>query len=49
MYTLTKCQFAFVVGHSVQQGNGATRVASRLLEEIDLGGSGNLVRLLLSE
>lgn len=49
MCALTKRQFAFVVGHSVQQGNSATRIAKRLLEEIDLGRSRNLVCLLLSE
>lgn len=49
MYTLTKRQFAFVVGHSVQQGDSATRIAKRLLEEIDLGRFCNLVCLLLSE
>lgn len=49
MYTLTKRHFALAIGHSVQQGDGATRIAKRLLEEIDFGGSSNLVSLLLSE
>lgn len=49
MYTLTKGQLALVVGHGVQQGDGAAGIAKLLLEEIDLGGAVHLVRLLPSE
>ena len=46
---LTKCWFAFVVGHCVQQGDGATGIACCLLQEINLRVRCNLVCLLLSE
>lgn len=46
---LTECRFAFVVGHSMQQGNGATGIVRCLLQEINLRVSCNLVCLLLSE
>lgn len=46
---LTKCWFAFVVGHCMQQGDGATGIACCLLQEINLRVSCNLVCLLLSE
>lgn len=49
MCALTKGQFALVVGHSVQQGDGATRIAEGLVQEIDVGVSSNLVCLLLPE
>ena len=35
-HPLTKSQFALVVGHSVQQGDGATGINYCLLQEINL-------------
>lgn len=46
---LTKCQLALVVGHSMQQGDGATGINCCLLQEINLRAICNLVGLLLPE
>lgn len=46
---LTKSQFAFVIGHCMQQGDGATGIGCCLLQEINSRVFCNLVCLLLSE
>lgn len=46
---LTKRQFILIIGHSMHQGDGATRIGCSLLQEVNARASWNLACLLSSE